>query len=69
MVAEKWFGFHRGERLAVHIADGIRFISECVSVKKHGKIIKLYTYHMYASTHNIIVVSRVSAHGRSNITR
>ena len=55
VVAEKWFGFHRGERLTVHIADGVRFISECVSAKKHGKSIvgKLsYTYHMYASTHN-----------------
>ena len=39
MVAEKWFGFHRGERLTVHIADGVRFISECVSAKKHGKSI------------------------------
>jgi hypothetical protein len=37
VVAEKWFGFHRGERLTVHIADGVRFISECVSAKKHGK--------------------------------
>jgi hypothetical protein len=37
VVAENWFGFHRGERLTVHIADGVRFISECVSAKKHGK--------------------------------
>jgi hypothetical protein len=29
----------RGERLTVHIADGVRFISECVLAKKHGLII------------------------------
>ena len=58
MVAERWFGVHRGERLTVHIADGVRFISECISAKKYGKSIvgKLslfYTYHTYASTHTL----------------
>ena len=37
VVAEKWFGFHRGERMSLHIADGVIFVSECVSANKHGK--------------------------------
>ena len=40
-VAEKWFGFHRGERLNVHIADGVIFVSECISAKKHGECLVL----------------------------
>ena len=59
MVAEKWFGFHRGERLTVHIADGVRFISECVSVKKHSKIInrKLsYTHITCMQVHIILLL-------------
>ena len=59
MVAEKWFGFHRGERLTVHIADGVRFISECVSAKKHGKTIdrKLsYTHITCMQVHKLYSV-------------
>ena len=33
-VAEKWFGFSRGERMTVHIADGLSFVNECASNKK-----------------------------------
>ena len=37
VVAEKWFGFHRGERMTVHIADGVAFITEYISANKHGE--------------------------------
>lgn len=36
-VAEKWFGFAKGERMSVHIADGIAFINERVSTHKEGR--------------------------------
>ena len=41
VVAEKWFGFCRGERVTVHIAVGVMFVSECISANKHGE--NLYT--------------------------
>ena len=37
VIAEKWFGFHRGERMTVNIADGVTFVSECVSANKRGE--------------------------------
>ncbi len=33
-VAEKWFGFCPGERLCVHVADGLEFVKEMSAVKK-----------------------------------
>lgn len=36
-VAEKWFGFRRGESMSVHIADGVSFVNECISANKHSE--------------------------------
>ena len=36
-VAEKWFGFSRGEKLTVHIADGVSFINNCITGNKRGR--------------------------------
>ena len=41
-VAERWFGFCRGERMTIHIADGVLFINECVSANKHGEMLRAY---------------------------
>ena len=46
MVAEKWFGFQRGERLTVHIADGVTFVNECVSANKHGKNFSCFNWEL-----------------------
>ena len=35
-VAEKWFGFTQGERMKVHIADGVEFIRESFNAGKKG---------------------------------
>ena len=43
-VAERWFGFCRGARMIVHIADGVSFINECVSANKHGEMLRTYQY-------------------------
>ena len=44
VVAEKWFGFQRRERLTVHIADGVTFVNECVSANKHGKNVSCFNW-------------------------
>ena len=51
VVAEKWFGFQRGERLTVHVADGVTFINECVSANKHGKNFSCFLIGSYAPQH------------------
>ena len=48
-VAEKWFDFHRGERLNVYIADGVRFVSECIFTKKHGESLNIRSYRTHVS--------------------
>ena len=41
-VAERWFGFCRGDRMTFHIADGVLFINERVSANKRGEMLRTY---------------------------
>lgn len=35
-VAEKWFDFTQGERMRVHVADGVEFVKKCLTAGKKG---------------------------------